>query len=249
MKRLKDVKLKEIDIMKEIKGWNFLGEGASKIGYGKKDKVIKIPVGHHEMDENTPNYLLDNMDEMDDLVEQIVNYNESLVWSIGQFAMEVYVWEKLLELEKEGYDISGFARIIDYYQDINGYFVIEQELSDDLDSVCDISDEWDDFIESLDEVRGELRRRWNIDLRDIREGNCGYLNGRIVCFDLGLSSGALYDYSAYNDYHGDDYYDGWDEDSCNEESSYDLHWHSEDWADQEAEDTNYTPWNDVNSWC
>ena len=254
MRKLKEVSYKNVDIIDELKGATFLGEGASKTGYKKDNKVIKIPVGHHDMDENTPNYLLDSIDEMEDLVEKITNYDERLVWSIGQFAMEIYTWEKLLELEKEGYDISRFAPILDYYQDMNGNFVIEQELTEDLDDYGVLSEsEWEEFLEDIKEIKAQLKERWNINLNDIRSGNCGYLNGKLVCFDFGLSSGILYNYEAYEEYSNDDYYDSYDEDSCNEEDSYDLHWHSEDWADQEAEteaeDTNYTPWNDVNSWC
>lgn len=251
MRKLKEVSYKNIDIIDELKGATFLGEGASKMGYKKDNKVIKIPVGHHAMNEDTPNYLLDNIGEMEDLVYEIEKYDDRLVWSIGQFAMEIYTWEKLLELKKEGYDISRFAPILDYYQDMNGNFVIEQELTEDLDDYGILpSGEWKDFLEDVKEIKVQLKERWNINLNDIREGNCGYLNGKIVCFDFGLSSGILYDYAAYNDCRSD-YYDSYDsyydeenEESEESENSNDYFLNSED-----IEEENYTPWCNVNSWC
>ena len=185
-----------------IQGAEWLGEGASKEAFGKGNIVYKVPRGRYLLEEggfgtNLP--YPDTIEEMNEFLAIVQDYEESLVWPLGQLAMEIIVWEALKELKEEGYDISGFAEIKDYYLDKNGVLVIEQERCEDFRG-CDSYD-FEKLREELEIVGKKLIEDYNIELKDIREGNCAYSdegNGKLKIFDFGLSSST--DIFAYDGY-------------------------------------------------
>ena len=185
-----------------IQGAEWLGEGASKETFGKGDIVYKVPRGRYLIEEGGFGFNLNypsTMEEMNEFLREVDEYEFRLVWPLGQFAMEIIIWETLKEIEEEGYDISCFARIKDYYFDKNGVLVIEQERCDE-EWVETWSEDFSKLEEEIDRLSPVLEE-YGIKLRDIRSGNCGYINGKIKLFDFGLSSNTDIDYyGSYSDY-------------------------------------------------
>lgn len=194
-------------------GETFLGDGASKMTYAKDEKtVVKIPQGWEDWGNLQYGfYIPEDADEVEDLIDDIVSTDERFVWSYSQFAMELMVWDKLVELAAEGYDISHFAKITNAYTDVDGIPVIEQERAESIYHYCqggewkrkEMEVKYNQLKEDIKVIRQVLRERWNIDLYDIREDNMGVLNGELVIFDYGLTSQSVQDYPIY---HSDCFY-------------------------------------------
>lgn len=187
-----------------LKGAEYIGCGASKEAYVKDGIVYKIPRGRYLIERNELNlYFPDFMDDVNDFLGEIYEEEEALVWPIGQFAIELIIWKAIQDLEEAGLDISCFARIKDYYFDANGVIVIEQELTEEMgDFEEDEFDElWSDFQTELKALEPILEEEYNVVLRDVRSGNCGFKDGRIKLFDFGISITTQLDsYGSYSDY-------------------------------------------------
>ena len=187
-----------------LKGAEYIGCGASKEAYVKDGIVYKIPRGRYLIERNELNlYFPDFMDDVNDFLGEIYEEEEALVWPIGQFAIELIIWEAIQDLEKAGLDISCFARIKDYYFDANGVIVIEQELTEEMgDFEEDKFEElWSDFQTELKALEPILEEEYNVVLRDVRSGNCGFKDGKIKLFDFGISITTQLDsYGSYSDY-------------------------------------------------
>ena len=207
----------------------YIDSGASKAAYKLNDTCYKLPIGDGVLDSTSftvnTKYPYE-MKDFDRFIESTVAYyHPELVWSIGQIVLEIMVWEHLLELEKQGYDISGFARIKDYYIDCNGVPVIEQEYvccpyerREELGlSYWNASDWAEKNRKTLDALSD-----MGFDLTDIGSHNMSFdYNGNIKVFDFGLSKNSLlysYEtYDSYNSYSYDSYYDSYNsDDSCTE---------------------------------
>lgn len=129
------MKIRKINktVQEIIGGGTYLGCGASKEAFLKNGIVYKVPRGRYLLEKGGFGENLvfpDTMEEVDSFLEDVDNYEPALVWPLGQFAIELIIWQTLLEIEKEGYDISCFARITDFYLDKNGVIVVEQEATD-----------------------------------------------------------------------------------------------------------------------
>lgn len=187
-----------------LKGAEYIGCGASKEAYVKDGIVYKIPRGRYLIERNELNlYFPDFMDDVNDFLGEIYEEEEALVWPIGQFAIELIIWKAIQDLEEAGLDISCFARIKDYYFDANGVIVIEQELTEEMgDFEEDKFEElWSDFQTELKALEPILEEEYNVVLRDVRSGNCGFKDGRIKLFDFGISTTTQLDsYGSYSDY-------------------------------------------------
>ena len=210
---------KDVDIYEGIlKYADFLDCGASKSAFVKSGTCWKVPIGYEELESDSFTLSCEYPYECKDFnpfIHNIVaNEHPELVWSIGQIIFEIMVWEHLKELEAMGYDISGFARIKDYYLDKNGIPVIEQEY---IHCSLDVTKEkpypsGDFFIAQNSKVLDALADMGFM-LTDLRSGNMGYNEeGKLKCFDFGISRGnAIYDYYSYDNYNydsdnSDDYY-------------------------------------------
>ena len=206
MEKTLNIKIREdVDLIKATEYMSFLDCGASKSAFKKDDLCYKLPIGYEELNEysftKSCEYPTSIKDFNDFINNTVAYYNEAMVWSIGQIIFEIIIWENLKELEKEGYDISGFAAIKDYYIDKNGIPVIIQEYIEtpeeyhnkDYSSV-DFEDQNKDVLDALDE-RG-------FTLVDIRRGNMAYnQEGKLKLFDFGISRGSsIYDYDPYDEY-------------------------------------------------
>lgn len=208
---------KDFDAIKSIINQaKYLDSGASKEAYIKDGICYKIPIGYEELDSNSFTTFVEypyTLKEYEDFIDHTVSYyHESLVWSVGQIIFEIIIWEHLKELEGQGYDISGFAAIKDYYIDCNGIPVIEQEyvyrdkdMTIDLDIPCGqvFRDQNKDTLDALAEM--------GFMLTDLRGGNMAYDNNdKLKCFDFGISSDSvIYDYDTYdncNSNYSSDYY-------------------------------------------
>ena len=187
-----------------LKGAEYIGCGASKEAYVKDGIVYKIPRGRYLIERNELNlYFPDFMDDVNDFLEEIYEEEEALVWPIGQFAIELIIWKAIQDLEEAGLDISCFARIKDYYFDVNGVIVIEQELTEEIGDFeeDEFEELWSDFQTELKALEPILEEEYNVVLRDVRSGNCGFKNGRIKLFDFGISiTTQLDNYGSYSDY-------------------------------------------------
>ena len=187
-----------------LKGAEYIGCGASKEAYVKDGIVIKIGrgrylIGRNELNPRFPDF----MDDLNDFLGEIYEEEEALVWPIGQFAIELIIWEAIQSLERKGLNIDCFAKIKDYYFDANGVIVIEQELTEEMgDFEEDEFDElWSDFQTELKALEPILEEEYNVVLRDVRSGNCGFKDGRIKLFDFGISITTQLDsYGSYSDY-------------------------------------------------
>ncbi len=187
-----------------LKGAEYIGCGASKEAYVKDGIVYKIPRGRYLIERNELNLRFpDFMDDVNDFLGEIYEEEEALVWPIGQFAIELIIWEAIQSLERKGLNIDCFAKIKDYYFDANGVIVIEQELTEEMgDFEEDEFDElWSDFQTELKALEPILEEEYNVVLRDVRSGNCGFKDGRIKLFDFGISITTQLDsYGSYSDY-------------------------------------------------
>lgn len=187
-----------------LKGAEYIGCGASKEAYVKDGIVYKIPRGRYLIERNELNlYFPDFMDDVNDFLGEIYEEEEALVWPIGQFAIELIIWEAIQDLEKAGLDISCFARIKDYYFDANGVIVIEQELTEEMGDFeeDEFEELWGNFQTELKALEPILEEEYNVVLRDVRSGNCGFKDGRIKLFDFGISITTQLDsYGSYSDY-------------------------------------------------
>lgn len=187
-----------------LKGAEYIGCGASKEAYVKDGIVYKIPRGRYLIERNELNlYFPVFMDDVNDFLGEIYEEEEALVWPIGQFAIELIIWEAIQNLEKAGLDISCFARIKDYYFDANGVIVIEQELTEEMGDFeeDEFEELWSNFQTELKALEPILEEEYNVVLRDVRSGNCGFKDGRIKLFDFGISITTQLDsYGSYSDY-------------------------------------------------
>ena len=187
-----------------LKGAEYIGCGASKEAYVKDGIVYKIPRGRYLIERNELNLYFPNfMDDVNDFLGEIYEEEEALVWPIGQFAIELIIWEAIQDLEKAGLDISCFARIKDYYFDANGVIVIEQELTEEMGDFeeDEFEELWSNFQTELKALEPILEEEYNVVLRDVRSGNCGFKDGRIKLFDFGISITTQLDsYGSYSDY-------------------------------------------------
>lgn len=200
-----------------ITGAEYLGQGASKEGYLKGDTVYKIPRGRYIIeDEGIELQFPSTMDEVDQFLFDVYDLSNYMVWPLGQFAIELIVWEAIQQLRREGLEINCFAEIKDYYYDKNGVIVIEQEATevDFPDGNGDLCEEMRNEIELLKPI---LDERFNIKLRDVRSGNYGLAaDGKMKLFDFGISTTTQLDsYGSYScpDAYEDSEYDEYDE--CN----------------------------------
>lgn len=187
-----------------LKGAEYIGCGASKEAYVKDGIVYKIPRGRYLIERNELNlYFPDFMDDVNDFLGEIYEEEEALVWPIGQFAIELIIWKTIQDLEKAGLDISCFARIKDYYFDANGVIVIEQELTEEMGDFeeDEFEELWSNFQTELKALEPILEEEYNVVLRDVRSGNCGFKDGKIKLFDFGISITTQLDsYGSYSDY-------------------------------------------------
>lgn len=187
-----------------LKGAEYIGCGASKEAYIKDGIVYKIPRGRYLIERNELNLCFpDFMDDVNDFLGEIYEEEEALVWPIGQFAIELIIWKAIQDLEEAGLDISCFARIKDYYFDANGVIVIEQELTEEMGDFeeDEFEELWSNFQTELKALEPILEEEYNVVLRDVRSGNCGFKDGRIKLFDFGISITTQLDsYGSYSDY-------------------------------------------------
>ena len=187
-----------------LKGAEYIGCGASKEAYVKDGIVYKIPRGRYLIERNELNlYFPDSMDDVNDFLGEIYEEEEALVWPIGQFAIELIIWKAIQDLEEAGLDISCFARIKDYYFDANGVIVIEQELTEEMEDFeeDEFEELWSNFQTELKALEPILEEEYNVVLRDVRSGNCGFKDGKIKLFDFGISITTQLDsYGSYSDY-------------------------------------------------
>lgn len=203
-----------------ITGAEYLGQGASKEGYLKGDTVYKIPRGRYIIeDEGIELQFPSTMDEVDQFLFDVYDLSNYMVWPLGQFAIELIVWEAIQQLRREGLEINCFAEIKDYYYDKNGVIVIEQEATN-----VDYNYNDEAVKEAINNMRSEidilipiLEERFNIKLRDVRSGNYGIAaDGTAKLFDFGISTTTQLDsYGSYScpDAYEDSEYDEYDE--CN----------------------------------
>lgn len=200
-----EMKIKDFSIEKRLVGCEYLGAGASKEAYLDKERnvVIKVPRGRSIIADSGIGFELeypDNINDLDNMLENISQewQEECLVWPLGQFATEIIVWNALQKLKEEGWDISNFAEIKDYYLDKNGVIVIEQEAATEYVPYEEL-DELEKY--DLQYLLLELEERYNIALRDIRTENAGKNeDGVIKIFDYGISTTtSLDDYGSYSD--------------------------------------------------
>ena len=204
-----EIRIRDIDIEKELIGSEYLGSGASKDSYLKNGIVYKVPRGRCLIQSGGFGDKLvypDTIEEVDEFLEEVYCYEQSLVWSLGQFAIELIVWKALLQLEDEGYDLKHFARIKDFYLDKKGVIVIEQEAvmgEHYLYNECkDIKEEFEDEIDIICKI---LFERFGIKLSDIYDENYGIQDGVVKLFDFGLSSGcSIFNYGSYSEEYEED---------------------------------------------
>ena len=209
---------REIKIEKILTGANYIGCGASKEAYSKDEIVYKVPRGRYLIQQGDFGAKLsypDTMEKVDSFLEEVANYEEALVWPLGQFAIELIVWEAIKQLREEGLEINCFAEIKDYYLDENGVIVIEQEKTKEYEYECCSSEDederlWNELTKEIRALQPILEERFNIKLRDIRDGNCGIgKDGKLKLFDFGISTTTSLDsYGSYSDYCED--YDEYD---------------------------------------
>lgn len=203
------IKVKDITVDEIIKGKTYLGAGASKEAYGDENTVYKIPRGRYFIEEETWAQDLEyptSIKEIDDFTEQVYDLCPRMVWPLGQFAVEIIVWQALLALEEDyGADISRFARIKDYYLDKNGVIVIEQERTNIDYGNLPLEHreaEWEALDDDLTIINGMLKENFGLAIVDIRRGNCGFSKEKTIkVFDFGLSNNdSIRNYCDYESY-------------------------------------------------
>lgn len=196
-----------IEVEELLRGATYLGSGASKEAYLKDNTVYKIPRGRMILQQSE--FLSEDltfpseMEEVDGFLEEVCEWEEQMVWPLGQFAIELIVWEKLMLLEKEGLNIDFVARVKDYYITSDGVLVIEQELADRSAKTAEEFEKASDSLyEELDLLEPILNERFGIRLGDVRSGNCGFTEeGKYKLYDFGISTTTSLDsYGSYSDY-------------------------------------------------
>lgn len=202
MKIREDIKVESL-----LSGKNYLGSGASKEAYEKDGLVYKVPRGRYMLQQGGFSDRLrypTTMEEVDFFLEDVDAFEPALVWPLGQFAIELIVWEAIKQLESEGLEINCFARILDYYLDYQGVPVIVQEATGE--NPFNNEDLWEEMQKELKFLRPILKERFDIELRDVRDGNCGVKDGKLKLFDFGISTTTSLDsYGSYSDCTNDDY--------------------------------------------
>lgn len=201
-----NIKTKSKEIKEIIRDAKFLGSGASKEAFIKDDVVYKIPRGRYLIEEDKNNWDISfpvTIDEVNGFLKEIDEYEPTLVWPLGQFVIEIIIWEAIEQLRSEGLEINCFAEILDYYCDKNGVIVIEQEATENVETMLEYADE--ELIEDIDNLTSDLRaeldclapilkERFNIVIRDIRNENCGLKGNHLKLFDFGISTTTDLDY-------------------------------------------------------
>lgn len=209
-----ELKKVEYTVQTILKGSEYLGEGASKEAYVKNGIVYKVPRGRYIITQNVDSYIglkyPTKMSEVDDFLMVVADTDEAMVWPLGQFAIELIVWNAIQQLRSEGLEINCFAEIKDYYMTADGVIVIEQELANGADVEYyhneEAEEQMSDLITELNLLKPILAERFDIKLRDIREGNCGQVDGRMKLFDFGISTSTQLDsYGSYSSYTEDSY--------------------------------------------
>lgn len=204
-------------------GATYLGQGASKEAYKKDGIVYKVPRGRYLVENlgGIATSFPDTMEEISGFLYSIYNEVPQLVWPLGQFAIELIVWNAFQELISEGLEINCIAEIKDYYFDKNGVIIIEQELASDELLDCEVYESLvSDMETELEALRPILNERYQIELCDVRGGNYGVINNKMKVFDFGLSSGSgLFDYGSYSE----ECDDSWED----EYESSDEYWDSD----------------------
>lgn len=211
----------DIDIYRIMSDAHFEGSGTSKEAFEKDNIIYKVPQGADEFYPDCFATKIDfpyEMEDFEEFVNIVFDNHEGLVWSLGQFAIEIMVWEHLKELEKQGYDISGFAAIKDYYFDKNGIIVIEQEYVTHEPGLMFNGWKSDVFKEENKSTLGALLDM-GFELSDLSNFNLEYNNDlKVKCFDFGLSkNNILFDYDTYEDYCNYGSRDDYDEDEYDDE--------------------------------
>ena len=218
------MKIRKIDKSVEeiLRGAEYLGCGASKEAYRKDGIVYKVPRGRWILQNSFfTNDLVypETMEDVDRFLEDVEVENGAMVWPLGQFAIELLVWEAVQQLRSEGLALDCFAEIKDYYIDRDGVIVIEQEETQPLHEYyadgneCD--EQWQNLEKELELLEPTLQERFNISMRDIRTGNAGVVDGKVKLFDFRISTSASLDsYGSYSDF---------EYDSCSEDS-YQVSW-------------------------
>ena len=213
---------KELDIAYEVEKSKYIykNAGSSKEVYqlvSDTTTIVKIPRALGDMygldGDSIDTYKPTSVQEVEEVLDSIYYQNEGMVWPVGQLLVEIFVWEKLLELEMEGYDISCFARIEDYYFDMNGIPVIKQEA---VETRYPSDEEWESFGNQFDVVSAELENRWGIHIHDVREGNIGFdEDGQPKLYDFGMINYLFDNYEDYESYADScSYYEDEDEEDC-----------------------------------
>ena len=209
-----------------ICGATYLGQGASKEAYLKDGIVYKVPRGRYLVENlgGVATAFPNTMEEVSGFLYSIYDEVPQLVWPLGQFAIELIVWNALQTLMNEGLEINCIAKIKDYYFDINGVIVIEQEATSECEDYSIFEELVDEMKQELETLRPILDERFQIALCDVRCGNYGMTNGKMKLFDFGLSSGSgLFNYGSYSEECGDsweDEYESSDEYWDSDHSSY-----------------------------
>lgn len=200
-----EIRVVDKSVDKIVSGAKFLGCGASKEAFLKDNIVYKVPRGRYAIQNafDLPSFP-NTIEEVDSFLRELVEQeNQQLVWPLGQFAIELLVWEALTDLESKGLDISCFARIQDYYYDRDGVIIIEQELTKPLHLENEeVEEKYNDTCEEIEMLETILDEEYGITLRDIRQGNMGLgADGRVKVFDFGISTTtSIDDYGSYSDY-------------------------------------------------
>ena len=200
-----------LDINHEVEGnrYSFVDAGSSKEVYqltGDSNSIYKIPRATDSIamlnDKVKLNlYKPTTIEEVYDVLQLIEEQSPSMVWPVGQLMVEIFVWEKLLELEQKGYDISCFARLEDYYFDNKGIPVIKQEAVNHYNFS---EDEWASFCDRYELISEQLEYRYDIYLNDIRRGNVGIKDKMPKIYDFGMINDYFSDYADYDSYCEDD---------------------------------------------
>lgn len=198
--KIKKVNYSIIDLV-ESKNYKYIGSGASKKAYLKRDTntIIKIPKGVTIMPDHFIYKFPNDLNQLEDILFYIYDtVSEAYVWSIGQIIGEVCVWNILCELEKKGIKAKQyFAEIKNVYVDIDNIIFIEQEYV----PKTALSKDYEILNTKLRILERFLVKN-NVVFRDICGANVGTTRGgKVKVFDYGLPSDALYNYDSYDEYY------------------------------------------------
>ena len=200
------MRTEKISIADEVekRTYRYVNSGSSKEVYqltADKSSIIKIPRALNDIygldGDRIEVYKPTSLDEVENVLISISEQSEGMVWPVGQLLVEIFVWERLLELEKEGYDISCFARLEDYYFDCYGIPVIKQEA---VETRYVEPEEWYAFNKKFHKISEILEERWDIHIHDVRDGNIGFINGEPKLYDFGMINYIFDWYADYDSY-------------------------------------------------